>query len=79
MITDFSLAACPEMIFTELPITARVQRIDDLGFHFSSGDLGLDQTRHRLEAFASHDSELALERFRAPFSPLSVSHPKTDN
>jgi hydroxypyruvate isomerase len=32
MITNFTLAACAEMIFTELPITERVRRIDDLGF-----------------------------------------------
>jgi len=32
MITDFTLAACAEMIFTELPILERVRHIDDLGF-----------------------------------------------
>jgi hydroxypyruvate isomerase len=35
MITDFTLAACAEMIFTELPVTERVRRIDDLGWNAS--------------------------------------------
>jgi hypothetical protein len=42
MMAEFTLAACAEMIFTELPVTERVRRIDD-----PRGDLGLDQTRHR--------------------------------
>jgi len=33
MITDFTLAACAEMISTELPVTERVRRIDDLGWN----------------------------------------------
>jgi hydroxypyruvate isomerase len=32
MSAEFTLAACAEMIFTELPMTERVRRIDDLGF-----------------------------------------------
>lgn len=32
MMAEFNLAACAEMIFTDLPITERVRHIDDLGF-----------------------------------------------
>jgi hydroxypyruvate isomerase len=42
---EFTMAACAEMIFTELPITERVRRIDDLGFQVEIWDL--DQARHR--------------------------------
>jgi hydroxypyruvate isomerase len=45
MITDFTLAACAEMIFTELPIIERVRHIDDLGFQVEIWDW--TQTRHR--------------------------------
>lgn len=30
--TDFDLAVCAEMVFTDMPIIDRVRRIDDLGF-----------------------------------------------
>ena len=42
MTAEFTLAACAEMIFTELPITERVRRIDDLGFQVEIWDW----TRH---------------------------------
>jgi hydroxypyruvate isomerase len=38
MITEFTLAACAEMIFTEQPIIERVRRIDDLGFQVEIWD-----------------------------------------
>jgi hydroxypyruvate isomerase len=38
MMAEFTLAACAEMIFTELPITERVRRIDDLGFQVEIWD-----------------------------------------
>jgi hydroxypyruvate isomerase len=43
MITDLTLAACAEMIFTELPILERVRHIDDLGFQVEIG-IGPDTT-----------------------------------
>ncbi len=49
MITDFTLAACAEMIFTELPITERVRRIDDLGFQVEIWDW----TRHDIGGLRS--------------------------
>jgi hydroxypyruvate isomerase len=49
MITDFTLAACAEMIFTELPVTERVRRIDDLGFQVEIWDW----TRHDIESLRS--------------------------
>jgi hydroxypyruvate isomerase len=49
MITDFTLAACAEMIFTELPIAERVRRIDDLGFQVEIWDW----TRHDIDGLAS--------------------------
>jgi hydroxypyruvate isomerase len=45
MITDFTLAACAEMIFTELPIIERVRRIDNLGFQAEIWDW----TRHDID------------------------------
>jgi hydroxypyruvate isomerase len=42
MTTQFTLAACAEMIFNELPIIERVRRIDDLGFQVEIWDW----TRH---------------------------------
>jgi hydroxypyruvate isomerase len=45
MITDFTLAACAEMIFTELPIIERVRHIDDLGFQVEIWDW----TRHDID------------------------------
>lgn len=39
MMAEFNLAACAEMIFTELPITERVRHIDDLGFRWRSGTM----------------------------------------
>jgi hydroxypyruvate isomerase len=49
MITDFTLAACAEMIFTELPIIERVRRIDDLGFQVEIWDW----TKHDIEGLRS--------------------------
>ena len=45
MTAEFTLAACAEMIFTELPITERVRRIDDLGFQVEIWDW----TRHDID------------------------------
>jgi hydroxypyruvate isomerase len=49
MITDFTLAAFAEMIFTELPIIERVRHIDDLGFQVEIWDWTkhTDHARHR--------------------------------
>jgi hydroxypyruvate isomerase len=49
MITDFTLAACAEMIFTELPIIERIRRIDDLGFQVEIWDW----TRHDIDGLRS--------------------------
>jgi hydroxypyruvate isomerase len=47
--TGFTLAACAEMIFTELPIIERVRRIDDLGFQVEIWDW----TRHDIDSLRS--------------------------
>ena len=49
MIAEFTLAACAEMIFTELPMTERVRRIDDLGFQVEIWDW----TRHDIDSLQS--------------------------
>jgi hydroxypyruvate isomerase len=49
MMADFTLATCAEMIFTELPITERVRRIDDLGFQVEIWDW----TKHDIDSLAS--------------------------
>ena len=49
MIADFTLAACAEMIFIELPFAERVRRIDDLGFLVEIWDW----TRHDIESLRS--------------------------
>jgi hydroxypyruvate isomerase len=49
MTAEFTLAACAEMIFTELPITERVRRIDDLGFQVEIWDW----TRHDIDSLRS--------------------------
>jgi hydroxypyruvate isomerase len=49
MMAEFTLAACAEMIFTELPVTERVRRIDDLGFHVEIWDW----TRHDIDSLRS--------------------------
>ena len=49
MIVNFTLAACAEMIFTELPIAERVRRIDDLGFQVEIWDW----TRHDIDGLRS--------------------------
>jgi hypothetical protein len=46
VIIGFTLAACTEMIFTELPIARRVRRIDDFGFN-------LGRTRHDTDGLRS--------------------------
>lgn len=43
--TDFELAVCAEMVFTELPIVDRVRRIHDMGF--------------AVEIWSWHDKDLA--------------------
>jgi hydroxypyruvate isomerase len=49
MTAELTLAACAEMIFTELPITERVRRIDDLGFQVEIWDW----TRHDIDSLRS--------------------------
>jgi hydroxypyruvate isomerase len=49
MMAEFTLAACAEMIFTGLPITERVRRIDDLGFQVEIWDW----TRHDIDSLRS--------------------------
>ena len=49
MMAEFTLAACAEMIFTELPITERVRRIDDLGFQVEIWDW----TKHDIDSLRS--------------------------
>ena len=49
MMAEFTLAACAEMIFTELPIAERVRRIDDLGFQVEIWDW----TRHDIDSLRS--------------------------
>jgi hydroxypyruvate isomerase len=49
MMAEFTLAACAEMIFTELPTIERVRRIDDLGFQVEIWDW----TRHDIDSLAS--------------------------
>jgi hypothetical protein len=49
VIAEFALAACAEMIFTELPFADRVRRIDDLGFQVEIWDW----TRHDIESLRS--------------------------
>jgi hydroxypyruvate isomerase len=49
MMAEFTLAACAEMIFTELPFAERVRRIDDLGFHVEIWDW----TKHDIDGLAS--------------------------
>ena len=49
MITDFTLAACAEMIFTDLPIRERARRIDDLGFQVEIWDW----TKHDIDGLRS--------------------------
>lgn len=49
MMAEFTLAACAEMIFTELPITKRVRRIDDLGFQVEIWDW----TKHDIDSLRS--------------------------
>jgi hydroxypyruvate isomerase len=49
MMAEFTLAACAEMIFTELPITERARRIDDLGFQVEIWDW----TTHDIDSLRS--------------------------
>ncbi|MFG6176400.1 TIM barrel protein [Halomonas sp. THAF12] len=56
--TPFTLAACAEMLFYDLPITERVRRIDALGFQVEIWDW----TRHDIQA---------LERTGATFSSMT--------
>ena len=56
--SDFQLAVCSEMVFTELPIIDRVRRIDDLGF--------------AVEIWSWHDKDLdALAATGARFSSMT--------
>lgn len=47
--SGFTLAACAEMVFTELPFTERVRRIHDLSFQVEIWDW----TRHDIDALAA--------------------------
>lgn len=49
MSTGFALAACAEMIFTDLPVLERVRRLDDLGFAVEIWDW----TKHDVVALAA--------------------------
>jgi hydroxypyruvate isomerase len=49
MMPEFTLAACAEMIFTELSMTERARRIDDLGFQVEIWDW----TRHDIDSLQS--------------------------
>jgi hydroxypyruvate isomerase len=49
MMAEFTMAACAEMIFTELPIAERVRRIDELGFQVEIWDW----TRHDIDGLQS--------------------------
>lgn len=56
--TDIQLAVCSEMVFTELPLIDRVQRIDELGF--------------AVEIWSWHDKDLdALAATGARFSSMT--------
>jgi hydroxypyruvate isomerase len=56
--TDFELAVCSEMVFTELPLLERVRRIDDLGF--------------AVEIWSWHDKDLeALAATGAKFTSMT--------
>jgi hypothetical protein len=59
MIADFSLAACAEMIFTELPFE---RWVDDLGFQVEIWDW----TRHDIESLRSTGAK------GLPIKPLEV-------
>ena len=48
----FTLAACAEMIFTDLPVSERVRRIHDLGFQVEIWDW----TKHDIDALAATDA-----------------------
>jgi hydroxypyruvate isomerase len=57
-VSDFQLAVCAEMVFTELPIIDRVRRIDELGF--------------AVEIWSWHDKDLdALAATGARFSSMT--------
>ncbi len=49
MTTGFTLAACAEMIFTDLPVIERVRRIDELGFQVEIWDW----TRHDIDGLVA--------------------------
>ena len=56
--SDFQLAVCSEMVFTDLPIIDRVRRIDDMGF--------------AVEIWSWHDKDLAaLAATGARFSSMT--------
>jgi hydroxypyruvate isomerase len=56
--SDFALAVCAEMVFTDLPIVERVRRIDDMGF--------------AVEIWSWHDKDLqALADSGARFSSMT--------
>jgi hydroxypyruvate isomerase len=58
MMSDFDLAVCAEMVFTELPFIDRVRRIDELGF--------------AVEIWSWHDKDLAaLAATGARFSSMT--------
>lgn len=49
MSAPFTLAACAEMVFTDLPVVERVRRIDSLGFQVEIWDW----TRHDVDALVA--------------------------
>ena len=74
------LAVCAEMVFLDLPITERIRQIAEAGFDVEIWDW----TRHDIDALADMgytgtigleawaadgDTERALARFRAAFTP----------
>ena len=58
MMSDFQLAVCSEMVFTDLPLIDRVRRIDEVGF--------------AVEIWSWHDKDLqALADTGARFSSMT--------
>ena len=48
--SDFQLAVCSEMVFTDVPIIDRVRRIHDMGFAVETTDaVGAEQAMSGLE------------------------------
>lgn len=74
------LAVCAEMVFLDLPVTERVRRIAEAGFDAEIWDW----TRHDIDALtatgawaADGDTDRALTRFRAAFTPPAAVSAET--